>query len=61
MHHLEAGYARRANLAVDILFQVKWRIHILFAMRSGPIRLGQLARLVPGLSKKMLTQNLRKL
>jgi DNA-binding HxlR family transcriptional regulator len=26
-----------------------------------PIRLGQLARIVPGASKKMLTQNLRKL
>ena len=30
-------------------------------MRSGPIRLGQLARIVPGASKKMLTQNLRQL
>ncbi len=61
MHHLEAGYVRRANLAFDILFQGKWRVQILCAMRSGPVRLGQLARLVPGASKKMLTQNLRKL
>jgi DNA-binding HxlR family transcriptional regulator len=30
-------------------------------MRSGPIRLAQLARIVPGASKQMLTQNLRKL
>ncbi len=30
-------------------------------MRSGPVRLGQLARIVPGASKKMLTQNLRQL
>jgi DNA-binding HxlR family transcriptional regulator len=61
MQHLDTGYVRRANLAFDILFQGKWRIHILCAMRSGPVRLGQLARLVPGASKKMLTQNLRKL
>jgi DNA-binding HxlR family transcriptional regulator len=30
-------------------------------MRSNPVRLGQLARLIPGASKKMLTQNLRQL
>jgi DNA-binding HxlR family transcriptional regulator len=27
----------------------------------GPVRLGQLAKLIPGASKKMLTQNLRQL
>ncbi len=30
-------------------------------MRSEPVRLGQLARLIPGASKKVLTQNLRQL
>lgn len=30
-------------------------------MRSGPIRLGQLARAIPRASKKVLTQNLRDL
>jgi DNA-binding HxlR family transcriptional regulator len=30
-------------------------------MRSGPIRLGQLARTIPRASKKVLTQNLRDL
>lgn len=53
--------ARRAGLTIEILFQGKWKAQILCAMRSGPIRLGQLARIVPGASKKMLTQNLRKL
>ncbi|ADV83662.1 winged helix-turn-helix transcriptional regulator [Terriglobus saanensis] len=59
--HLDAGYVHRANLAFEVLFQGKWRIQILCAMRSGPIRLGQLARIMPTASKKMLTQNLRKL
>jgi DNA-binding HxlR family transcriptional regulator len=30
-------------------------------MRSGPVRLGQLTRLIPGASKKMLAMNLRQL
>ena len=54
-------YVRRATLTAEVLFQGKWKLHILCAMRSGPVRLGQLARIVPGASKKMLTQNLRQL
>lgn len=61
MQNMNVSYIRRANLAFELLFQGKWRIQILSTMRSGPIRLGQLARLLPGASKKMLTQNLRKL
>jgi DNA-binding HxlR family transcriptional regulator len=57
----DAAYARRASLATDVLFQGKWKVQILCAMRSGPVRLGQLARIIPGASKKMLSQNLRKL
>ncbi len=30
-------------------------------MREGPIRLGQLTRMVPGASKKMLLENLKRL
>jgi DNA-binding HxlR family transcriptional regulator len=44
--------ARRADLTIEILFQGKWKAQILCAMRSGPIRLSQLARIVPGASKK---------
>ncbi|MGF7183159.1 winged helix-turn-helix transcriptional regulator [Tunturiibacter psychrotolerans] len=54
-------YVRRANLTAEVLFRGKWKLQILCAMRSGPVRLGQLARIVPGASKKMLTQNLRQL
>lgn len=52
---------RNATFAVGVLFQSKWRVQILYAMRSEPVRLGQLARLIPGASKKMLAQNLRQL
>jgi DNA-binding HxlR family transcriptional regulator len=53
-------YSCTAALAIDIL-QGKWRIQILCVMREGPVRLGQLRRLIPSASKKVLTENLRKL
>jgi DNA-binding HxlR family transcriptional regulator len=43
------------------LFENKWRVQILCAIRNKPVRMGQLARLIPDASKKMLTENLRKL
>jgi DNA-binding HxlR family transcriptional regulator len=49
-----------AVVAIELL-QGKWRIRILCAMRNGPVRLGQLTRLIPTASKKVLTENLRKL
>jgi DNA-binding HxlR family transcriptional regulator len=54
-------YVRKATFAAGVLFQSKWRVQILCAMRSEPVRLGKLTRLIPGASKKMLTQNLRQL
>jgi DNA-binding HxlR family transcriptional regulator len=61
VQNFDTAYARRARLTIEVLLQGKWRIEILCAMRRGPVRLGQLARLIPDASKKMLTQNLRKL
>ena len=61
MSAFDKRFARDATVAVTVLFQGKWRVQILCAMRTGPIRLGQLARLIPGSSKKVLTQNLRQL
>ena len=57
----EQAYVRRASLACDTLLQGKWRVQILCAMRVGPVRLGQLVRLIPNVSRKMLVQNLRSL
>lgn len=58
---LDLRKVQRASLAVGLLFQGKWKLKILAAVCSGPIRLGQLTRLIPGASKKMLTQNLRQM
>jgi DNA-binding HxlR family transcriptional regulator len=39
----------------------KWKIPILVTMLDGPIRLGQLRRLIPRASKKVLVQQLHEL
>jgi DNA-binding HxlR family transcriptional regulator len=54
-------YARNAATAASVLFDKKWKVHLLCAMRSGSVRLGQLGRLIPVASKKVLTQHLRQL
>lgn len=56
-----AIYVRRAQVTFDILLRGKWRLQILFALRHGRVRLGQLKRLIPGASKKVLAHNLRML
>src|SRR5271170_8367811 len=61
MKSLDRRYVRNATFTVGVLFQSKWKVQILCALCSGPVRLGKLARLIPGASKKMLTQNLRQL
>jgi DNA-binding HxlR family transcriptional regulator len=61
MNKADTTYVRNATTTVAVLFQGKWKVQILCAMRYGPVRLGQLARLIPGASKKMLTLNLRQL
>ena len=61
MESLDPRYVRQVALASALLFQSKWRVQILCVLRTGPVRLGQLARLIPGASKKMLTENLRML
>lgn len=53
--------AAPASVAFELLLQGKWKLQILLAMCSGPVRLGRLARMIPGASKKVLAQNLRKL
>lgn len=61
MNRVHTQFTHNAVFAVDTLLHGKWRIHILCVLRSGPVRLGQLARMIPKASKKMLTQNLREL
>ncbi len=47
--------------AAIALIHGKWKIGILTRLKSGPLRLSQLRRMLPGASKKMLTQRLREM
>lgn len=53
-------YCQLASHAVEVL-QGKWKMQILCFVRWGPVRLGQLGRLMPSVSKKVLVENLREL
>lgn len=55
-----ADYIQIVSEVTEIL-QGKWKLQILCAMRSGPVRLGQLTRLIPTASKKALRASLREL
>jgi DNA-binding HxlR family transcriptional regulator len=39
----------------------KWKILIIFQLLAGTRRFGQIKRLIPGITQKMLTQQLREL
>jgi DNA-binding HxlR family transcriptional regulator len=43
------------------LIRGKWKVQILATMLDGPVRLGQLQRLIPRASKKVLVQQLHEL
>jgi DNA-binding HxlR family transcriptional regulator len=51
----------RAASQVTHILEGKWKLPILCAMRSEPVRLSQLTRLFPLASKKALRANLRSL
>ncbi len=60
MHHDCSDYIHRVSRVTKML-EGKWKIEILCAMRSGPVRLSQLTRFVPSASKKALRASLRQL
>ncbi|HEY0535015.1 MAG TPA: helix-turn-helix domain-containing protein [Actinoplanes sp.] len=53
-------YSCPVELTVDIIGG-RWRTVILARLKEGVHRYGELRRLVPGISEKMLTQRLREL
>ena len=54
----EAEQGPSAEFALALIHG-KWKIPILLRLEQGPARLGQLRRLLPRASKKVLTQHLR--
>jgi len=44
-----------------MLVQGKWRIAILCQLQDGPVRVGELKRRMPPISKKVLNQHLRRM
>ncbi|MET9400848.1 helix-turn-helix domain-containing protein [Kitasatospora sp. NPDC002965] len=49
-----------ARLAVEVIAG-KWAVVTLFALSDGPLRHGELVELIGGVSRKVLTQTLRRL
>ncbi|WP_227793497.1 winged helix-turn-helix transcriptional regulator [Paenibacillus guangzhouensis] len=50
------GYSRVLEIISD-----KWTALIIYALENGGVRYGEIERRIEGISKKMLTQTLRKL
>lgn len=49
-----------ARMAVDLIAD-KWTLVVLYGLSRGPVRHGALIELIGGISRKMLTQTLRRL
>lgn len=54
------SYHCPVELTLDVVGG-RWRVLILARLKQGPLRYGQLKRLIPDISEKMLTQRLREL
>ncbi|GED69978.1 transcriptional regulator [Brevibacillus reuszeri] len=52
----ECGYSRVLEIISN-----KWTALVIYAMENGSIRYGEMNRIIVGISKKMLTQTVRKL
>ncbi|WP_225725893.1 MULTISPECIES: helix-turn-helix domain-containing protein [unclassified Nocardia] len=48
------------SLAIDVVGG-KWKMHLMWVLGSGPVRFGQIRKLLQGVSEKVLAENLRQL
>lgn len=60
MYSHDAECLDRVARTIEVL-RGKWTVQILCALVDGPVRLSRLRRLIPAVSKKALTANLRSL
>jgi Predicted transcriptional regulators len=57
---IKCSYSCTLVLAMDI-FGGKWKMVILWVLRHGVLRFGEIKKTLPGITQKMLTQQLREL
>ncbi|MBA2944188.1 helix-turn-helix transcriptional regulator [Paenibacillus sp. CGMCC 1.16610] len=57
---MKKTYNNQIEVVLDII-RGKWKSHIIFHLGSGPVRTGELIRLVTGVTQKMLIEQLKEL
>lgn len=59
-HDQHSGVCPHFHAAIELIGK-RWTGAIVFALTEGPLRFGELAKVVPGLSDRLLSQRLREL
>ncbi|MZQ84861.1 MarR family transcriptional regulator [Paenibacillus sp. 5J-6] len=57
---MKKTYNNQIEVVLDLI-RGKWKSHIIFHLGSGPVRTGELIRLVTGVTQKMLIEQLKEL
>lgn len=60
---MENGNSIKRNCPIDLtmdLISGRWSMWVLWTLQDGPLRFGELKRRIPGITEKMLIQQLKK-